>query len=55
MRITRKMLSKIAQKILDQIEPIHSDDPKVDQAFKEGHDRVIRVAKAALERWVKRF
>jgi len=52
MKISKKLRHKIAQKILDQIEPIHCDDPKVQAAFREGHDRVMRAANLELRRWV---
>lgn len=43
----------IAQRVLDQLEPLHDDDPKIDQALKEANARAVSETKRALEKWVR--
>ncbi len=43
----------IAQRVLDQLEPLHDDDPEVDRALKEANARAVSETKRALEKWVR--
>ena len=44
----------VAQKILDQLEPLYADDPAQNKAFEEANKIAVKAAKEALEKWVRR-
>lgn len=42
----------IAQRVLDQLEPLHADDPAENKDLKEANKIAVKAAKEALEKWV---
>jgi hypothetical protein len=51
--MTTKEKARIASAVLEQLEPLHADDPEVDRALKEAGERAAQAARKALEAWVQ--
>jgi hypothetical protein len=51
--MTKDAKLEVAMQVLQQLEPLHADDPEIDAALKEANRCAVKAARKALQEWAK--